>query len=91
MYMARLHFFPSGNDHTIVHITHTHTHTHTHTGLPPGVVNIVYGVGPKAGEAIVKHPDIPVISFTGSTLIGQRIQTVSAPYIKKLSLEVFLL
>lgn len=57
-------------------------------GLPAGVVNIVFGVGPRAGEAIVKHPNVPLISFTGSTAIGKRIQEVSAPFVKKLSLEV---
>ncbi len=61
---------------------------HPPSGLPPGVVNMVYGVGPRVGEAIVKHPLVPVISFTGSTLVGQRIQSVTAPYIKRLSLEV---
>lgn len=40
-------------------------------GLPPGVVNLVMGTGPKAGAAIVRHPDVPVISFTGSTVTGQ--------------------
>ena len=49
---------------------------------------MVYGVGPRAGEAIVAHPDVPVISFTGSTVVGQRIQEKTAPFIKKLSLEV---
>ena len=57
-------------------------------GLPPGVVNIVFGVGPRAGEAIVKHHNVPIISFTGSTAIGKRIQEVSAPFVKRLSLEV---
>ena len=57
-------------------------------GLPAGVCNIVYGTGPRAGEAIVKHPSVPLISFTGSTAVGRRIQSVSAPYVKKLSLEV---
>ena len=57
-------------------------------GLPAGVCNIVYGTGPRAGEAIVKHPAISLISFTGSTAVGSRIQSVSAPYVKKLSLEV---
>lgn len=57
-------------------------------GLPPGVVNIVFGVGPQAGEAIVKHPNVPIVSFTGSTAIGKRIQEVSAPFVKRLSLEV---
>ena len=58
-------------------------------GLPPGVCNIVYGTGPRAGEAIVKHPSVPIISFTGSTAVGQRIQSVSAPFVKRLSLEVY--
>ena len=57
-------------------------------GLPPGVCNIVFGTGTKAGEALVTHPDVPIISFTGSTATGERIQRVSAPYCKKLSLEV---
>ena len=43
-------------------------------GLPPGVCNIVFGTGPKAGEALVTHPDVPIISFTGSTATGERIQ-----------------
>eukprot|EP00058_Branchiostoma_floridae_P016960 XP_002602448.1 hypothetical protein BRAFLDRAFT_63460 [Branchiostoma floridae] len=57
-------------------------------GLPQGVVNVVFGYGPKAGEAIVKHPDVPLVSFTGSTLVGQRIMEQSAPHCKKLSLEL---
>ena len=57
-------------------------------GLPPGVCNLVFGVGPKAGAAIVKHPDIPLVSFTGSTAIGQHIAEQSASHCKKLSLEV---
>ncbi|XP_074846621.1 2-aminomuconic semialdehyde dehydrogenase isoform X2 [Carettochelys insculpta] len=57
-------------------------------GIPPGVVNIVFGTGPKAGEAIVSHPDVPLISFTGSTLTAQRIRERSAPHCKKLSLEL---
>lgn len=60
-------------------------------GLPPGVCNIVFGTGPKAGEAIVTHPQVPVISFTGSTATGKRIQAATAPFVKKLSLEVKLL
>lgn len=58
------------------------------TGLPAGVVNMVFGLGHKVGEAIVTHPDIPLITFTGSTVTGQRIQRSSAEYCKKLSLEV---
>ena len=48
----------------------------------------MFGTGPKAGEALVTHPDVPIISFTGSIATGERIQRVSAPYCKKLSLEV---
>ncbi|GAV04289.1 hypothetical protein RvY_14592 [Ramazzottius varieornatus] len=57
-------------------------------GLPAGVVNVVFGYGWKVGEALVKHPDVPLISFTGSTAVGQRIGQVSAPHCKKLSLEL---
>lgn len=49
---------------------------------------MVFGVGPRAGEALVTHPEVPLISFTGSTVVGQRIQAMSAPYVKRLSLEV---
>ncbi|KAK2856315.1 hypothetical protein Q5P01_005050 [Channa striata] len=57
-------------------------------GVPPGVVNIVFGSGPKAGDALVGHPDVPIISFTGSTATAQRITERSAPFCKKLSLEL---
>lgn len=57
-------------------------------GVPPGVVNIVFGTGPKAGDALVGHPDVPLVSFTGSTATAQRITERSAPYCKKLSLEL---
>ncbi|MEE6475735.1 hypothetical protein FKM82_010846 [Ascaphus truei] len=57
-------------------------------GVPHGVVNIVFGSGPIAGEALVCHPDVPIISFTGSTATAQRIIEKSAPYCKKLSLEL---
>lgn len=57
-------------------------------GLPAGVLNIVHGLGPKVGEAIVSHPDIPAISFTGGTTTGKRIAEVTAPMFKKLSLEL---
>jgi aminomuconate-semialdehyde/2-hydroxymuconate-6-semialdehyde dehydrogenase len=58
------------------------------SGLPAGVLNIVHGQGPKAGEAIVADPDIKVISFTGSTRAGERIASIAAPKFKKLSLEL---
>ncbi|WP_207492682.1 aldehyde dehydrogenase [Aridibaculum aurantiacum] len=57
-------------------------------GLPAGVLNIVHGTGPGAGEAIVKHPAIKAISFTGSTRAGERIASLAAPKFKKLSLEL---
>jgi aminomuconate-semialdehyde/2-hydroxymuconate-6-semialdehyde dehydrogenase len=57
-------------------------------GLPPGVLNIVHGLGNKAGQAIVEHPLITAISFTGGTATGKKIATAAAPMFKKLSLEL---
>ncbi len=57
-------------------------------GLPPGVLNIIHGTGPGAGEAIVSHPAVKAISFTGSTRAGERIAGIAAPKFKKLSLEL---
>lgn len=57
-------------------------------GLPDGVLNIVHGDGPNCGEAIVKHPDIKAISFTGSTRAGAKIASIASPMFKKLSLEL---
>ncbi len=57
-------------------------------GLPNGVLNIVHGLGPKVGNALVKHPKIKAISFTGGTSTGQHIASVAAPMFKKLSLEL---
>jgi aminomuconate-semialdehyde/2-hydroxymuconate-6-semialdehyde dehydrogenase len=57
-------------------------------GLPDGVLNIVHGTGPHCGEAIVAHPSIKAISFTGSTRAGERIAGIAAPMFKKLSLEL---
>jgi aminomuconate-semialdehyde/2-hydroxymuconate-6-semialdehyde dehydrogenase len=57
-------------------------------GLPPGVLNIVHGDGYNCGAAIVQHPEIKAISFTGSTRAGAHIATVAAPMFKKLSLEL---
>lgn len=57
-------------------------------GLPPGVLNIVHGTGPRVGEAIVTHPGIKAISFTGGTTTGARIAATAAPMFKKLSLEL---
>ena len=57
-------------------------------GLPAGVLNIVHGLGPKAGQAIVEHPKVKAISFTGGTATGQQIAKTAAPVFKKLSLEL---
>jgi aminomuconate-semialdehyde/2-hydroxymuconate-6-semialdehyde dehydrogenase len=57
-------------------------------GLPPGVLNIVHGTGPRAGGAIAAHPDIGTISFTGGTQTGARIAATAAPLFKKLALEM---
>ena len=57
-------------------------------GLPDGVLNIIHGTGNITGEAIIKHPDIKAISFTGSTRAGERIASLAAPKFKKLSLEL---
>ncbi|XP_067098282.1 2-aminomuconic semialdehyde dehydrogenase isoform X1 [Osmerus mordax] len=57
-------------------------------GIPAGVVNMVFGTGPRAGSALVGHPDVPLVSFTGSTATAQLITEQSAPYCKKLSLEL---
>ncbi|MDX2284590.1 MAG: aldehyde dehydrogenase [Bacteroidia bacterium] len=57
-------------------------------GLPPGVLNIVHGRGAQAGSAIVGHPAVGAISFTGSTATGRAIALQAAPFFKKLSLEM---
>ncbi|MFT5581265.1 MAG: aminomuconate-semialdehyde/2-hydroxymuconate-6-semialdehyde dehydrogenase, partial [Psychromonas sp.] len=57
-------------------------------GLPPGVLNIVHGLGQFAGDAIVKHKKIKAISFTGGTQTGKYIAQIAAPMFKKLSLEL---
>ncbi|HPF40744.1 MAG TPA: aldehyde dehydrogenase [Phycisphaerae bacterium] len=57
-------------------------------GLPAGVLNIVHGLGARAGAAIVSHPKITTISFTGGTVTGRAIAATAAPMFKKLSLEL---
>jgi aldehyde dehydrogenase (NAD+) len=57
-------------------------------GLPPGVLNIVTGTGPVVGEALVGHPDIDMVSFTGSTRAGHRVSAVAAGTIKRVALEL---
>ena len=57
-------------------------------GLPSGVVNIVFGTGPTVGTAMVEHPDIRVISFTGSNATGSKVAELSGKLLKKVSLEL---
>ncbi|WP_405373095.1 MULTISPECIES: 5-carboxymethyl-2-hydroxymuconate semialdehyde dehydrogenase [unclassified Microbacterium] len=57
-------------------------------GLPPGVFNLVNGLGEEAGDALVKHPDVPLISFTGESSTGQVIFANAAPFLKGLSMEL---
>jgi aminomuconate-semialdehyde/2-hydroxymuconate-6-semialdehyde dehydrogenase len=60
----------------------------TEAGLPKGVLNIIHGLGTTTGQAIVEHPNIKAISFTGGTKTGAHIAKVAAPMFKKLSLEL---
>ncbi|MET7947199.1 aldehyde dehydrogenase family protein [Micromonospora sp. NPDC005324] len=60
----------------------------TEAGVPAGVFNVVYGTGATVGEAISAHPDIDMISFTGSTRAGQRISAVAAATVKRVALEL---
>jgi len=57
-------------------------------GLPQGVFNLVNGIGEEAGDALVKHPDVPLISFTGESRTGQIIFANAAPQLKGLSMEL---
>ena len=57
-------------------------------GLPKGVFNLVTGFGPVVGEALVKHPKVDMISFTGSTRAGKRISEIAAQQVKRVALEL---
>jgi len=57
-------------------------------GLPKGVFNLVTGVGPVVGEAIVAHPKTDMVSFTGSTRAGKRVMEIAAQMVKRVSLEL---
>jgi acyl-CoA reductase-like NAD-dependent aldehyde dehydrogenase len=57
-------------------------------GLPKGVFNLVTGFGPVVGEALVRHPRVDMISFTGSTRAGKRISEVAAQQVKRVALEL---
>ena len=56
-------------------------------GVPPGVVNLVTG-GPAVGETLTTHPDVSVVSFTGSTAVGKLVNQNAAPFFKKVHLEM---
>lgn len=58
------------------------------TDLPAGVVNVVTGLGSEAGEALVAHPDVAKIAYTGSTAIGKHVQRVATDTLKKVTLEL---
>jgi aminomuconate-semialdehyde/2-hydroxymuconate-6-semialdehyde dehydrogenase len=57
-------------------------------GLPPGVLNIVHGLGGRAGNALISHPGVKAVSFTGGTVTGRHIAATIAPQFKKYSLEM---
>ncbi len=57
-------------------------------GLPAGVFNLVTGTGPVAGEALAAHPDVDMVSFTGSTRAGRRVSAVAAATVKRVALEL---
>ena len=58
-------------------------------GFPPGVFNVLVGYGHDAGQALVEHPDIGKVAFTGSTLVGRKIMEVAAKSnLKRVSLEL---
>ncbi len=60
----------------------------TDAGMPAGVVNIVAGTGPVAGEALVSHPDVDMVSFTGSTPVGRRVMELASRTAKRVHLEL---
>lgn len=60
----------------------------TAAGFPDGVFNVVTGTGPVAGEALVGHPDVRMVSFTGSTRVGHRVAEVATAGLKRLHLEL---
>jgi aldehyde dehydrogenase (NAD+) len=57
-------------------------------GLPPGVFNLVTGIGSVVGEAIASHPKVDMVSFTGSTRAGKRVMTLAAETVKRVALEL---
>lgn len=59
-----------------------------HAGLPAGVFNLVHGTGPEVGEALVRHPDVDMVSFTGSTRAGRHIAAIAGADLKRVALEL---
>jgi acyl-CoA reductase-like NAD-dependent aldehyde dehydrogenase len=57
-------------------------------GLPAGVFNLVTGYGPEVGEAIVRHPEIDKVSFTGSVKVGRRVSELASEHVKPVTLEL---
>jgi betaine-aldehyde dehydrogenase len=57
-------------------------------GIPAGVVNVIVGRGPEAGEALVSHPDVAMVSFTGSTPVGRRVMEIAAARAARVHLEL---
>jgi len=68
--------------------TYNLTQVLAEAGLPPGVLNVVFGYGPDAGAPILKHPDVDLVSFTGSTEVGRIVSEACAPTFKKCHLEM---
>ncbi|PNG92571.1 gamma-aminobutyraldehyde dehydrogenase [Streptomyces malaysiensis] len=60
----------------------------TEAGLPDGVVNVVSGTGPEAGEQLVSHPGVAMTSFTGSTAVGKRVAALATSTVKRIHLEL---
>jgi alpha-ketoglutaric semialdehyde dehydrogenase len=68
--------------------TYNLTQVLAEAGLPPGVLNVVFGYGPDAGAPILDHPDVDLVSFTGSTEVGRIVSQACAPTFKKCHLEM---
>ncbi|WP_067827481.1 gamma-aminobutyraldehyde dehydrogenase [Nocardia inohanensis] len=62
--------------------------TATEAGVPAGVINVLTGVGAEAGQALVEHPDVAMVSFTGSTVVGRRVAATAAGSVKRVHLEL---
>ena len=60
----------------------------TDAGIPDGVVNVITGAGPTAGEHLVSHPDVSMVSFTGSTGVGKRVGELAVQTVKRTHLEL---